>query len=36
MFHKISDVVLEEVGGLDNKMIFSKWERWLGEEVKKR
>ena len=36
MFHKISDIVLEEVGGLDNKMIFSKWERWLGEEVKKR
>ena len=35
MFHKISDNVLEEVGGLDNKMIFSKWDKWLKEELKK-
>jgi len=34
MFHKISDQVLGEVGGLDNKMIFNKWEKWLKEKVK--
>jgi type IV secretory pathway ATPase VirB11/archaellum biosynthesis ATPase len=36
MFHHASDEVLEEVGGLDTKMIYDRWESWLVRECKKR
>ncbi len=35
-FHKISEDVKEEVGEIDNKMIFDKWESWLKKTLKKR
>jgi len=34
MFHRISDGVREEVGALDSKMIFKKWNEWLKKEIK--
>ncbi len=36
MFHKISDEIKEETGGLDNKRIFFEWDEWLKREIKKR
>lgn len=36
MFHKSSEDVQAEVGGLDSKMIYDKWESWLQRECKKR
>ena len=35
-FHRICDVVREDVGKLDSKKIFSEWTKWLKDEVKKR
>ncbi|MFH1972832.1 MAG: type II/IV secretion system ATPase subunit [archaeon] len=35
MQHRISDIVKEEVGSLDPKMIKDKWEDWLKERLKK-
>lgn len=34
MFHIISDDVKREVGGLDSRMIFEKWENWFKKELK--
>ncbi|MAE42344.1 hypothetical protein CMO93_01120 [Candidatus Woesearchaeota archaeon] len=34
-FHKISDVVKDEVGSLDSKRIFFDWNEWLKRSVKK-
>ncbi len=34
MFYRLSDEVRKEVGALDNKMIFNKWNEWLKKEVK--
>ena len=34
-FHLISESVMQEVGSLDSKMIFEKWERWFKERLKK-
>ncbi|HME87457.1 MAG TPA: type II/IV secretion system ATPase subunit [Candidatus Nanoarchaeia archaeon] len=35
-FHKIAEEVREEVGALDNKMTFFRWNEWLKTMVKKR
>ena len=35
-FHKASEDVKAEVGALDSKMIFEKWDAWLKREIKKR
>lgn len=35
-FHKISEEVKEEIGELDSKIIFDKWESWLKKSLKKR
>ena len=34
MFHRISDEVREEVGYLDSKMIFDKWDKWVRGMIK--
>ncbi|MDP2749844.1 MAG: type II/IV secretion system ATPase subunit, partial [Nanoarchaeota archaeon] len=34
-FHRISDQVRQEVGALDGKMIYEKWEEWLKIAIKK-
>ncbi len=34
-FHRLSDSVREEVGALDNKMIYDRWEEWIKQEIKK-
>jgi len=34
-FHRISDMVREEVGSLDSKRIFTEWNNWLRRTVKK-
>jgi type IV secretory pathway ATPase VirB11/archaellum biosynthesis ATPase len=34
MFHIISDQVKMEVGGLDSKLIYDKWENWFKGELK--
>ena len=34
MFHMISDDVKKEVGGLDSKMIFERWEKWFKDKLK--
>lgn len=34
MFHIISDEVKEEVGGLDSKIIFERWENWFKDRLK--
>jgi len=34
MFHIISDQVRMEVGGLDSKLIYNKWENWFKGELK--
>lgn len=34
MFHIISSKVKEEVGGLDSKTIFNRWNAWFKEELK--
>ncbi len=36
MFHRIADDVRTEVGSLDPKLIYDKWEEWLKNEVKKK
>jgi len=36
VFHRISDYVLEEVGGLDSKRIFFDWEEWLKKWIRER
>ena len=36
MFHRVSDVVREEVGVLDSKRILYEWTNWLKRELKKR
>ncbi len=35
MFHKISDEVIEELGLPVGKEVFSRWKKWLSEEIKK-
>jgi flagellar protein FlaI len=35
-FHRISSRVREEVGALDSKMIYAKWESWLRRTIKKK
>ncbi len=35
-FHKIAETVREEVGELDNKMIFFRWNEWMKTEIKRR
>ncbi len=35
MFHIISDQVKEEVGSLDSKMIFERWDNWFKSELKR-
>lgn len=35
-FHRISDVVKEEIGSLDSKRIFFEWNEWLKRSVKKK
>lgn len=34
MFHLISAQVKQEVGGLDSKLIYEKWENWFKEKLK--
>jgi type IV secretory pathway ATPase VirB11/archaellum biosynthesis ATPase len=34
MFHIISDQVNKELGGFDDKEIYSRWERWLKDSLK--
>ena len=34
-FHRVSDKVREEVGALDSKMIYSKWNSWLTRKLKR-
>ena len=34
-FHRVSENVREEVGALDSKMIYSKWNSWLSRELKR-
>ena len=34
-FHRISDEIKEEVGSLDTKRIYSRWEAWLKRELKR-
>lgn len=34
MFHRICDEVTKELGGLDNKVIFEKWNEWMRKEAK--
>ena len=34
-FHKISDLIKQEVGSLDSKRIFFEWNEWLKTSVKK-
>ncbi len=34
-FHRVSESVREEVGALDSKMIYSKWNSWLLRELKR-
>lgn len=33
-FHLISEQVMQEVGSLDSKMIFEKWQNWFKEKLK--
>jgi len=35
-FHRISEIVKEEVGYLDNKRIFFSWEEWLKRRIRMR
>ena len=35
MFHLISEQVKQELGGLDSKVIFERWEDWLKKELRK-
>ena len=35
MFHKISDEVIEELGLPVGKEVFSRWKKWLSEEIKR-
>jgi hypothetical protein len=34
MFHLISDKVKKEVGDLDSKMIYNRWEEWFKNKLK--
>lgn len=34
-FHRVSDKVREEVGALDSKMIYSRWNSWLTRKLKR-
>jgi hypothetical protein len=34
MFHIISEEVKREVGGLDSKMIYDRWEKWYTNKLK--
>lgn len=36
MFHIISDVVKQEVGGLDSELIYNRWENWFKDRLKMR
>jgi len=36
MFHLISDKVKKEVGGLDSKLIYSRWEDWFKNRIKQK
>ena len=35
-FHQISDEILREVGSLDRKRIFFRYDEWLKRTIKKR
>lgn len=36
MIHILSEQVAREVGAVDNKQVFDRWEHWLKEQVRKR
>ncbi|MBI2109545.1 hypothetical protein HYT58_00025 [Candidatus Woesearchaeota archaeon] len=33
-FHKISEDIRDEVGGLDNKRTYEAWDKWIKKEIK--
>jgi len=35
-FHRVSEMIKEEVGALDSKRIFFEWEEWLKRKIRER